>query len=115
MNELRLKATGNKLEPQNEVFTTSGSANFDVCVFTFDSTWNDLNKFAIFTFNNDDFMKVDIINNRCNIPAVCLRNEGILKINVVGMDYNSTIVTTNSIGHRIEEGVNDVNTVLIDG
>ena len=114
MNEIRLKVTANKLEAENDVFTTSGSANFDECVFTFDSMWDDLIKFAVFTFNNDDYVKVDIINDRCNIPTICLKREGMLRINVIGMDYNSIIITTNSIGHKIEEGVNDVNTVLTE-
>ena len=114
MNKLRLKVTANKLEAENDVFTTSGSANFDECVFTFDSTWDDLIKFAVFTFNNDDFIRVDIDNDRCNIPTMCLKREGMLRINVIGMDFNSVIITTNCIGHKVEEGVNDVNTVLTD-
>ena len=91
MNEIRLRVTANKLETENDVLTTSGSANFDECVFTFDS-----------------------INNRCRIPVVCLKRDGMLRINVIGMDYNDVIITTNSIGHKVEEGVNDVSSALQD-
>lgn len=114
MNEIRLRVTANKLETEIDVLTTSGSANFDECVFTFDSTWDDLTKFAVFTFNHNDMVKADIINNRCRIPVVCLKRDGMLRINVIGMDYNDVIITTNSIGHKVEEGVNDVSSALQD-
>lgn len=114
MNELRLKVTANKLEAQNEVFTTSGSANFDTCIFSFDTAWNNFTKYALFTFGNDDCIKVDIVDNRCNIPSICLRHEGILRISVFGVNNSDVVITTNNIAHKVEEGVYDVEGWLED-
>lgn len=114
MNELILKVTANKLEAENDIFTTSGSVNFDVCVFSFDSTWDDFEKFALFSFNNDDYIKVEIVNGRCNIPALCMNHEGILKISVFGFNYSGVLITTNSVGHKIEEGVDDAKGLMVD-
>lgn len=112
MNELRLKVTANKLEAENDIFSTSGSVNFDSCVFTFDSTWDDFEKYALFTFNNEDTVKVDITNNRCNIPGLCMNYEGMLRISVFGFNYTGVLITTNTVGHKIEEGVSDAKSWL---
>ena len=112
MNEIRFKVTVNKLEVENNIFSTAGSVNFDSCVFTFDSTWDDFEKYALFTFNNEDTVKVDITNNRCNIPGLCMNYEGILRISVLGFNYSGVLITTNAVGHKIEEGVNDAKSWL---
>lgn len=108
MNNITLKVTANRLEIVSDTFTTQGSVNYDGCVFSFDSIWNGFSKTAVFACDSTDSYRVNIENNMCKIPASCIRKEGILKIGVYGISDDGVVITTNSVAHRVNEGVGEV-------
>lgn len=109
MNELILKATSNRLEIEKDTYTTGGSVNFDCCVFTFDEIWDGFNKTAVFGFGNSDYARVELKDDECKIPSMCIQDEGILKIAVYGVNNDGVVITTNAVAHRVNEGIGEVN------
>lgn len=109
MNKIILKATANRLEIEKDTYTTGGSVNYDSCSFDFDNTWNGFIKTAVFGFGNSDYTRVDLEDNECKIPAICLQDEGFIKIGVYGVNSDGVVITTNAVAHRVNEGVGEVN------
>ncbi len=109
MNNLILKATSNRLEIEKETYTTGGSINFDCCIFRFDQTWSGFSKTAVFGFGTSDYARVELQDDECKIPSICLQEEGILKIAVYGVNEDGVVITTNAIAHRVNEGIGEVN------
>ncbi len=107
MNNMSLRVTENRLEIVTDTYTTGGSVNYDGCVFDFDSTWNGFIKTAVFGFGNSDCVRVELQNDACKIPAICLKNEGIVRIGVYGINEDEIIITTNCVAHRVQEGVTE--------
>ncbi len=107
MNQIRLSVNKNKLSVTADCFTTGGSVNYDECEFTFDSEWNGFTKTAVFSSNGNDSYRVNLVNNCCKIPSVCMENPGIIRIGVYGIKDEDIIITTNSVAHRIEDGVSE--------
>lgn len=108
MNYIKMTVEGNKLRVIQDTNTTAGSANYDGCEFTFDEEWEGFAKTAVFSVNNSIYYRVTLDNNSCVIPATCLENEGILQIGVFGINDEDVIITTNSIAHYVNEGVDVV-------
>ncbi len=109
MNNLILKATSNRLEIEKDTHTTGGSIDFDCCIFSFDETWNGFSKTAVFGFGNSDYARVELQDDECKIPSICLQEEGILKIAVYGVNEDGVVITTNAVAHRVNEGIGEVN------
>lgn len=105
MNYIKLSAENNKLKITEDCFTTGGSINYDACSFTFDDKWDGFVKTAVFSINNEDNYRVPIEDNTCVIPSVCIEKEGILRIGVFGVNDDNVLITTNTVAHRVEEGV----------
>ena len=105
MNYIKLSAENNKLKITEDCFTTGGSINYDACSFTFDDKWDGFVKTAVFSINNEDNYRVPIEDNTCVIPSVCIEKEGILRIGVFGVNDSNVLITTNTVAHRVEEGV----------
>ncbi len=109
MNNIKLRVTANRLELIEDTYTTGGSVNYDGCEFDFDTTWDGFTRTAVFGFGNSDYYRVEIDEDgKCKIPAVCLQQEGILKIGVYGIKGEEIVLTTNNVAHRIDEGICDV-------
>ncbi|MBP9989630.1 MAG: hypothetical protein KBT46_09075, partial [Ruminococcus sp.] len=108
MNELKLSVNGNCLAVTEDTVSTQGSVNFDECSFTFNEEWDGFTKTAVFSTDNDDCYKVSVENNSCTIPSVCMEKEGIIRIAVYGIKDEETIITTNSVAHRVSEGIGEV-------
>ncbi|MBR5262447.1 MAG: DUF2817 domain-containing protein [Clostridia bacterium] len=109
MNNLTLKVVGNRLEMVRDGYSTSGSVNYDSCTFSFDSEWSTFEKTAVFGFGNDDVLRVALDeNNTCKIPAVCMQKEGYIRIGVYGINGEETVITTNCVAHRVDEGADDI-------
>ena len=104
MNMIELNVTGTLLEITDEDKSTSGSVNYDRCEFTFDSEWDGFTKTAVFSCGGCDSYRADITDGACRIPPACTEKEGILSIGVFGVDDNGTVIATNSVAHRIDEG-----------
>lgn len=109
MNNMILTVTSNRLEVEKDTYTTGGSINFDGCVFQFDEAWDGFRKTAVFGFGGSDYTRVELENDECRIPAICLKEEGILKIAVYGVDDSGVVITTNAVAHRVNEGIGEVN------
>lgn len=105
MNYIKLSAENNKLKITEDCFTTGGSINYDACSFTFDDKWDGFVKTAVFSINNEDNYRVPIEDDTCVIPSVCIEKEGILRIGVFGVNDSNVLITTNTVAHRVEEGV----------
>lgn len=108
MNKIILKVTANRLEIEKDTYTTGGSVNYDSCSFDFDNTWNGFTKTAVFGFGNSDYTRVELDNDECKIPAICLQDEGFIKIGVYGVDGDGVVITTNAVAHRVNEGIGEV-------
>ncbi len=108
MNKMKLKVSANHLEIVSDTYTTGGSVNYDSCAFEFDSVWNGFIKTAVFGFGNSDYVRVELQNDECKIPAVCLREEGIVKIGVYGINADEIVITTDNVAHRVQEGINEM-------
>ncbi len=109
MNKIILKVTANRLEIEKDTYTTGGSVNYDSCSFNFDNTWNGFTKTAVFGFGNSDYTRVELDKDECKIPAICLQDEGFIKIGVYGVNSDGVVITTNAVAHRVNEGVGEVN------
>lgn len=105
MNYIKLSAENNKLKITEDCFTTGGSINYDACSFTFDDKWDGFVKTAVFSINNENNYRVPIEDDTCVIPSVCIEREGILRIGVFGVNDSNVLITTNTVAHRVEEGV----------
>ena len=105
MNHIQLSVDGNILKVVQEAASTQGSAKYDSCSFTFDNEWDGFTKTAVFSTENDDSYKVLIENGSCLIPSVCLEKEGNLRIAVFGINDSDVVITTNTVAHRVEEGI----------
>ncbi len=110
MNTMRLRVKGNKIEILTDIYTTQGSMNYDSCVFEFDAEWSGFQKTAVFGFGNGDYARVELVNNECKIPAVCLQNEGVIQIGAYGINEDDVIITTNSVAHRVDESIGEAGT-----
>lgn len=109
MNNMILNVTSNRLEIEKDTYTTGGSIDFDGCVFHFDETWEGFSKTAVFGFGSSDYTRVELKEDECRIPAICLQDEGIIKIAVYGVDSEGVVITTNAVAHRVNEGIGEVN------
>lgn len=109
MNKIILKATANRLEIEKDTYTTGGSIDFDSCFFNFDNAWKGFAKTAVFGFGSTDYARVELESDECKIPAVCLKEEGLLRIAVYGVNEDGVVITTNPVAHRINEGIGEVN------
>ena len=105
MNNLSLKVVGNRLEVVKDTYSTQSCVNYDSCSFSFDGEWDSFDKTAVFGFGNNDVIRVSIENDNCKIPALCLKKEGYIRIGVYGIGEDGTVIATNCIAHRIEEGI----------
>ena len=109
MNDIILNVTANHLEIEKDTYTTGGSVNYDGCVFKFDSVWDGFSKTVVFGFGNSDYARVELETDSCKIPAICLQDEGILRIAVYGVNDDGVVITTNAVAHRVNEGIGEVN------
>lgn len=105
MNYIKMSVEGNRLSITEDCITTSGSMNYDGCKFTFDSGWEGFTKTAVFSIGGVENYRVAIENGECIIPSPCIEKEGILRIGVFGISDNDTVIATNSVAHRVDEGV----------
>lgn len=105
MNYIKMSVEGNRLRIVEDSITTGGSINYDGCKFTFDETWDGFTKTAVFSINGADNYRVTLDGNECIIPSPCIEKEGILQIGLFGVSDNDVIITTNSVAHHVEEGV----------
>lgn len=108
MNKIIMRVTANRLEIEKDTYTTGGSVNYDSCSFVFDNTWDGFTKTAVFGFGSSDYTRVDLDDNECKIPAICIQDEGLIKIGVYGVNSEGVVVTTNAVAHRVNEGVGEV-------
>ena len=107
MNAILLNVTGNQLTLTKPGLITGGSEYVDMCMFNFDSEWNDYLKLAVFsTADGDEYTEV-IISDRCEIPCECLKKSGVLRIGVVGKNNGRRIMSTNLVSHKITRGANE--------
>lgn len=76
--------SNNSLTLTSEPAIFSGSNNYYLCKFNFQTEdWDNLSKLAVFTFN-ETAVSVPITNNECFIPAEVLSAEGAVCIGVFG-------------------------------
>lgn len=108
MNNLSLNVIGNRIEIIKDTYSTQGCINYDSCTFSFDSEWDLFKKTAVFGFGNNDLIRVSIENNVCKIPAICLKKEGYIRIGVYGINAEETVIATNCVAHRIDEGIDNL-------
>lgn len=73
----------------------SGTRDYLQCTFSFDSSWKDMNKVAVFKYL-DFVFPTKVISDRCFIPkeALVWRN---FHVYVVGQDIKGKRVLTNEI------------------
>lgn len=109
MNNMILNVKSNRLEIEKDTYTTGGSIDFDGCVFNFNETWDGFMKTAVFGFGSSDYVRVELEEDECRIPAICLQTEGIVKIAVYGVNNDGVVITTNAVAHRVNEGIGEVN------
>lgn len=105
MNNLKLSVTGNRLKITEDTITTEGSINYDGCVFNFDKSWEGFTKTAVFSTDKNDCYRVTLSDDSCTIPSICLEREGLVRIGVFGVSDDDVIITTNSVAHRVDEGI----------
>ncbi len=108
MNNLKLNVIGNRIEITKDTYSTQGSVNFDSCTFTFDSEWDSFEKTAVFGFGNSDCVRVTLEDNTCAIPALCMQKQGFIRIGVYGINPEGTVIATNAVAHRVDEGVGNL-------
>lgn len=106
MNQIVLNVNVNRLEITQDVITTGGSVNYDSCKFNFDSEWTGFTKTAVFSADGRDSYRVALDDGGCcKIPAPCIERECILRIGVFGVSDDDVVLTTNSVAHRVDEGI----------
>lgn len=103
MNTLEFTVSGNHLELSADAISTEGCVNYDRCGFTFDSEWDGFERTAVFETGGDSF-RVVLEDDACFIPSPCVEKEGLIRIGVYGTN-NDTVIATNSVAHRIDEGI----------
>lgn len=108
MNYINMSVEGNRLRIKEEKISVGGSINYDRCKFTFNDEWVGFTKTVVFSINGDESYRVALKTNACIIPSVCLEKEGILEIGVFGVNDNDVVITTNSVAHHVEKGLNMV-------
>lgn len=69
----------------------SGSLNYYSCHFSFDSAWDNLEKFAVFKISEDVFGPILIVNSECMIPPEVMEEKGEFEIGVYGSGENKRI------------------------
>ncbi len=108
MNLLNLHVNGNILNLKEKPVTTSGSVNYDSCVFTFDKQWRNYNRIAVFSIGDSEGYTVSLNDScTCKIPKECLRQAGLLRIGVVGEGEDGVVISTNIVTHKIIRGANE--------
>lgn len=105
MNYIKMSVEGNKLKITEDCRTTGGSRNYDSCKFTFDKVWDGFTRTAVFSINGAENYRVTLDKDACIIPSPCIEKEGILQIGVFGINDDDVIITTNSVAHHVEDGI----------
>lgn len=108
MNNLSLNVIGNRIEIVKDTYSTQSCVNYDSCSFSFNSEWDSFEKTAVFGFGNNDCIRVSLENNSCKIPAPCMQKEGFIRIGVYGINSEETVIATNCVAHRVEEGIDNL-------
>lgn len=80
---------------QNQEIISSGDMDYDMCSFTFDSTWEGFTKTGVFyqDKNNVQYAVLDA-DGSCTIPAQAMAKEGNLYIGVFGIDGSKVMTST---------------------
>lgn len=111
MNNINFSVSGSKLTLTGSVMPLSGSFRYDKCVFTFDSEWTGFTKDVVFSMGNSEEYTVRLSGNNCNIPEELLRESGLLKVGVTGINAAGTVISTNQAALRVRSGANESETV----
>ncbi len=113
LNQLNFNVNGNLLTLNNKPMITSGSVNYDTCIFNFNKAWRGFSKNAVFITEDGECYCVAVENNNsCKIPRDCILKRGLLKIGVVGENEDFTVISTNMVTYRIIHGANEENPEL---
>lgn len=111
MSTLSFTVTDHDITADNQGELAQGSHNFDICNFTFDSTWSEYSRYAILYQNKSSIYKINIVNNICKIPIDVLQKPGKLYIGARGEKSNGeSIVTTEMVSFWVNNGAIDGNT-----
>ena len=113
MAQIEVMVSKQLLTIQNQDVIARGDMNYDICAFSFDRTWEDFVKTAVFYQDKSNVQYV-VLNsdNTCIIPASAMVKEGNMYIGVFGI--SGAKVLTSTVGRvYIRQGAisgGDVNT-----
>lgn len=87
----------------NDPLLASGGQNEDEIEFNFCPLWDGFGKTAVFYRTPDDVYNVEIVNNRCTIPAEVLTEKGEIFFGVYG-DNGSATRTSEILRYTVVQG-----------
>ena len=97
MITIQIKVNKNRLSIARPEYLTSGCVNTVACSFVFGDEWNGYEKVAVFESGDDmcehDSVKQSIVDNSCMIPPSILKSPKKIRVGVVGVKGDKTIVT----------------------
>jgi hypothetical protein len=79
---MKLNVTENNVKIIQKELYNSGEYNIHSCEFVFSAEYENLIKKALFTNKNQKTYRINIINNRCQIPTEVLKEKGNIEIGV---------------------------------
>ena len=102
MLSLYIEVNKNRVLLSKPEYLTSGCVNTASCLFSFDDSWSDYEKIAVFETEKNSYAQ-EICENKCVIPAAALESSDIIKLGVIGVKGDKTI-TTGVIGISVVNG-----------
>ena len=109
MGKIIIATNGQSLSFSNMPELYSGNAGNDEVEFLFDSSWDGLNKTAVFVKNGQNQNKISVDVNKNNtvaIPEEITNSPCTVSIGVIGSNEDkSTVISSQYISYGIEEGV----------
>lgn len=80
---------------QDREVISSGDANYDMCLFTFDSTWEGFTKTAVF-YQDKASVQYAVLGSdgACTVPAAAMAREGKMYIGVFGIKDSAVLTST---------------------
>lgn len=104
MSTITLKLDNQLLTKTNDVIISSGDAEADTCLFTFDENWTGFTRTAVFYQDKDSPQYAVLDNNdSCMIPAAAMQYKGIMCIGVFGVKGTS-MLTSSVVRQEILQG-----------
>lgn len=86
LNAIQANVNGQDIKLKLFTDIVANVNNIYGCEFIFDSTWDNLSKYALFKDEYNNSLYVELLNDRCNLPKEVLTGPGNIYIGIIGFE-----------------------------